>query len=235
MATTILMSNDGGSNVVVNQMELESLRGDVVELSGKGLYYKNIHGTYPAYPGDITLSDDSEVIRSVEVFKRFFTKADGTPDNDYIENNIKLANLEELKSKGITYELASKKSRYFYDVLTGEVLNADLMENDEGYRDDVTDKGEYRVLETIIVKDTMTGDLMSPVNGSFRSGSYMYFYGGGDMVLAFRDELSKEITEINGGLTIADVDQILYIQPSSLKAAILTPSGTVEIVELKLR
>ena len=128
--SVMLFQNDGGSGQVADQMNLETIRGDIVELQGKGMYYKNKYGIYPAHNDDVYNMEDGGVVTSISSLEKYFDKA-------YIENNIKLVNDKELKSKGITYELANKNTRYFYDITTGVVISPDLMDRDEKYRDEV--------------------------------------------------------------------------------------------------
>lgn len=228
LVTLILYRNDGGSGQVADQLEIESMKGDIVELTGKGMYYKNKHGSYPIYPDDVYEMDDSEVVRSLLVFENFF-------DKSYIQENLKLTDLGELKNKGITYELASKKTRYFFDVSTGNVLAADLMEVDDEYAGDVANTDELKVLETIKIVDSDDSSLvMTRVNGSMKSGSGVYFYGGGPLKLAKRDEMTNIIKAVDSGLGLAADDEILYIQPSTFKAVILK-NGEVIITTLKLK
>lgn len=230
----LFYKSDGGSGGVADKMALESVRGDVVELQGKGVYYRNKYGVYPVKDEDVYENTDGEVIKSLQVFERYFDKA---PEGakDYIKANIKLANSEELKSKGITYELANKNSRYFYDITTGMVLSADLIDKDVDYRDEVL-KGtsEYKVIGLLKLVDSVNATkVMENVNGSYKSGSTMYFYGSGTMVLAKRNELNTEVSEVKHNLG-SDVKEILYIQPGSMKAVIVTNTDKVEIVEIKI-
>ena len=105
------------------------------------------------------------------------------------------------------------------------------MEKDDDYASEVTDPDEFRVLDIVSVIDTITGKTMNPVNGSFKSGSYMYFYGGGSMKLARMNESTKEIREIISGTDYTKVDQIIYFQPSSMKGAVILNNGNVEIIK----
>jgi hypothetical protein len=225
----ILFSSDGGATDVATEMGIESIRGDVVEIAGKGMYYKNKYGDYPVYMDDIYDMSDSEVHKSIATFERFF-------DKTYLEKNVKLVNDEELKSKGITYELASKSTKYFIDIKTGEVLVADLFDIDSDYADEMSSTG-FKVIETVIIEDGY-GNSMTPINGSFDSGSNVYFYGGGSMKLARRDEISKEITNLDSSTSgLSDVIQVLYVQntqsTSEMRAAVLKSDG-VHLIDLSI-
>ena len=228
--SVMLFRNDGGSGQVADQMNLETIRGDIVELQGKGMYYKNKYGMYPAHNDDVYSMEDGVVVASLSSLEKYFDKV-------YIENNIKLVNDKELKSKGITYELANRNTRYFYDITTGAVISPDLMDRDEKYRDEVREgTGEYKVLETIDIVDSDDPEdlTMTQVNGSFKSGSSVYFYGSGTMQLARRDEMTKIIKRVDPGIALSNLDEILYIQPDSSKAVILK-GGNLEIVTLKFK
>ena len=239
LGITLLYKSDQGTGNTARKLELESIRGDVVELQGKSMYYKNKYGSYPVHSDDVYSLSDGEVVRAIKVFERFFfNKETGMADKDYIRENIKLINVGELKDKGITYELSSKKTRYFLDTKTGKVLTPELMEEDPDYADEVTDTGEYRVIETIIIKDDL-GNKMLPVHGSFKSGSSMYFYGGGAMKLARRDELTGQIINLDSETEgLSGVDSILYLQPSTGKCAVEVGGeveGEVKIIRIKIQ
>lgn len=230
--STMLFANDGGATDIAGRINVESVKGDVVEIQGKGMYYKNKYGSYPVYADNIYDMSDSKVHEAIQTLERFF-------DKTYLEKNVKLVNDGELKSKGITYELANGNNKYFIDVLTGKVLAPELMDKDSDYLEDVTSTGLFKVVDTIIIKDS-AGNEMTPINGSFDSGSNIYFYGGGAMKLARRDEVSNEISNMDAqvdGLT--DVLEILYIQKTQtsgnmFRAAVRKVDG-VHILELKIK
>lgn len=234
MFIVLLHKNDSGTTHTAKQVQLESIRGDVVELQGKSMFYHNKYGEYPINHDDVYSLSDAEVIKSLKTFEKFFTSKEGTPDRDYIRENVKLVNVGELKNKGITYSLANKKTRYFLDTKTGKILVADLMEDDTEYAKEATDKGEYRVIETIVIEDGV-GNEMKPVHGSFKSGTSIYFYGGGSMRLARRDEVSKQIYNLDNQVEgVSELNSILYVQPSTGKCAV-EKDGEVQIIQLNLR
>ena len=91
------------------------------------------------------------------------------------------------------------------------------------------------MIETIDIVDSDNPTLiMAQVNGSFKTGSSVYFYGSGTMQLARRDEMTKIIKKVDPGITLSNLDEILYIQPDSSKAVIVK-GGVLEIVTLKFK
>ena len=230
---TFINSSDKGAHHISNELETQKIRGDVVELQGKSMFYHNKYGSYPIYPDNVYELADSKVVKGVKVLERYFKKDDGSADTNYIQENIKLVDDGKLKNGGIMYQLASENSIYFLDTKTGKIISPDLLEGDPDYAGEITDRGEYRVLEVVTIEDN-AGNLMNEVNGSFNSGSGIYFYGKGSLIFARRDEITRQIVNLNSLPELADIKEILYIQPSTLKMAAVNSSGEVIISQLKL-
>lgn len=238
----IFMNKDQGTRRTVDRTKIETIRGDVSQLQGKSTFYHNRFGNYPVYPDDVYEMNDGHVIWGVGVMEKYFGELEGDtwiPDKEYISDNIKLINLEELKDKDLTYELANKDVRYYLDILTGKVICPELMEEDPDYTNDITDDGKYKVLGPVIIEETADPtNKMQPVHGSIKSGTTMYFYGGGSMKLAQRNENTREIIDLKDKLKgIENLQEILYIQPTTNKASVVIGEGNkfkIAIVDLKL-
>ena len=227
-AGVMIFSNDSGSTNVATQVASESIRGDIVELQGKSMYYRNKYNEYPIHAEDIYTLTDAEEVRSVMVFEKYYAEAlgKGKGAEQYLRDNVKLINEGELKLKGIVYELASKKSKYFIDTKTGQVIVADM----DLLPELGIDTGEYSVLDYSmeVIASNDSKKIMNPVVGSYKSGSSVYFYGGGAMKFARYDELSKQVVNLDDqleGITFipgddsGPKDTILYIQPTTNKMA----------------
>lgn len=226
----IIFSNDSGSTKVASEVELETLRGDIVELQGKSMYYRNKYNQYPIHPESIFDLTNGEEVRSVQILEKFY--GEHGKNKKYLERNVKLIDEGELKNKGIVYELASKKSKYFIDTKTGQVLVADLLPELD------LDLGEYKVIDNLkVVDSTDKNKVMHPVVGSYKSGTSMYFYGGGEMKLARYNELSKQVINLDSkieGIDSKNIKTILYVQPTTNKFAFEDKNGEVVIGELRI-
>ena len=54
MFMVLLHKNDSGTTHTAKQVQLESIRGDVVELQGKSMFYHNKYGEYPINCSQLT-------------------------------------------------------------------------------------------------------------------------------------------------------------------------------------
>lgn len=236
----LIFNRDNGTQHTANIAKLESLKADIAELQGKSMFYKNNFGHYPIIPDNIYDMSDGYVVDATRVFEQYLFKDKSLDEKKaYMAENFKLIDLPELKAKGITYELANKKSKYFLDKKTGMVFCPELIEGDPEYLEDLDrdlSDGTYKVLGSIIIEETdNTANKMQPVQGSFRGGSAMYFYGGGKMKLAVRNEATKVIDNLDHKIPNGDnISEILYIQPHTFRAVMVTKDNKLVMVNLDL-
>lgn len=201
----------------------ETIKGDVVELQGKSTFYKDKYGDYPIFVENIYTNTDGVVAESIIALERLY-------DKNYIEENIKLINTKEMKGKGVTSELANKKKAYFLDTKTGQVISPDLInEGDDEYISELVDNIDngYRIIETIKIQNE-SGE-MNPVNGSYKKGAYMYFYGGGDIKFARRNESNNEIVDLTPELNVSNLKEVLYVQTETGKGVFKLIDNTIVV------
>lgn len=233
----VIINQSKGTPQIADSVKIETIKGDIVELQGKSMFYKDKYGNYPIIPESIYDNPDADVVWATQVFERFFSKNFDSLEEteDYIAENIKLIDFKEMKSKGITYELANKKSKYYIDTKSGVVLSPDLIEEgDEDYLAELEDStGQYKVgKEFIEIRETQNpNNVMVKVNGSYKSGATIYFYGEGSMKYARRNEATNEIVNLDNELLDLNIDGILYIQPNTGRAAVKV-GGNVKVIQL---
>lgn len=249
MSIMTFFNKDQGTRTTIERTQVETIRGDVSQLQGKSTFYHNRFGSYPILSDNVYDMNEGHVIWGLGVLEKYFGKMQDEVGSKagrlkYIEDNIKVINLTEMKDQDLTYELANEDVMYYLDILTGKIIAPELMEEDENYRDNVTDDGSYRILGPVkIIETDPPKKEMNEVHGSIRSGSTMYFYGKGQMMLARRDENTNIITNLDSRLPAVNghINEILYVQPTTNRASVVVrdnPNGTgnfrIEIIRLDL-
>lgn len=226
----MIFLNRGESSYLATEVKAETVRGDVEELQGKSLFFRDRYGDYPVFIDNIYDHDDAKVIWATQVFEQYLGK---TPD--YIAENIKLVDLPLMQARGVTYNLANPGNKYFLDVRTGTLLSPDLIEIDPDYIERIeSGSSEYRPLADIRIVDGKDPTKeMTTVKGSYRAGSTVYFYGAGTMKYARRSDATNIIENLDGLLpTDVVIDEIVYIQQITNKAVVKS-GGNLVVVNLK--
>ena len=70
---------------------------------------------------------------------------------------------------------------------------------------------------------------MNPVNGSYKKGAYMYFYGGGDIKFARRNESNNEIVDLTPDLNVSNLKEVLYVQTETGKGVFKLIDNTIVV------
>lgn len=231
----IVITQSQGTPQLARTAKVETIRGDIVELQGKSMFYRDKYSEYPIFHENIYDNPKGKVIEGVMALER-----SGVYTPEYIRENIKLINVDDMKGKGVTSELANKKGVYFLDTKTGQIISPDLVvQGDEDYIAELIDNQDtgYKILPETIKIETIDKE-MAQVNGSFRKGSYIYFYGGGNpvggkgkLLYARRNETTNEIIDLSEELSDDSIDEILYLQSESGKAAVKV-GNTIKVVTL---